>query len=51
MNGIGKVAAGMAARRFEQRIQIGMTRTALARDARELGLGNADRFVDDGPIS
>ena len=63
VHGVGKVAAGVTAGRFEQHVEIGMASAALARDARELGFGNADRMgplqsitlmgtlVADGPVN
>ena len=59
---VGEIAARMGPGQFEQGGQIGMARTALARDAGQLCFGNADRFgprqsinltrtlVVDGPI-
>ena len=51
VHGIGIVTAGMAAGRFEQGIEIGMASATLARNARKLCFGNADRLVADGPIN
>jgi hypothetical protein len=50
MHSISKVSAGMAPGRFEQRIEVRMTSTALVRDSRELGFGDADLMAADGPI-
>jgi len=58
VHGIGEVAAGMAARRFEKRIEIDMTRGAVARDTGELSIGDAGlvgslerTLLADGPIN
>ena len=45
MNRVGKVAAGMRPRSLDQRQQMGMARTAIVVDAREMRLGNADRLA------
>jgi hypothetical protein len=50
VHGIGEVAARMAPRRFEQGIEVRMASGTLARDARELGFGNAERCLADGPL-
>ncbi len=45
VDGIGEVAAGMRAGRFEQGVEMRMARASLARDAGELRFGNADRLA------
>jgi hypothetical protein len=50
VHGIGKVASGMTARRFEQRVEIRMTRAAFARYPSELCFGNTDRLAFYGPV-
>jgi hypothetical protein len=47
---IGKVATRMTAGSFKKEVEIGMSSTALCRDARELGFGNAGLDMADGPI-
>jgi hypothetical protein len=47
---IGKIAAGMSAGSFEQGIEMRMASTAVARDTRELGFGDADLNLAHGPI-
>ena len=42
VHGVGEVAAGMAARRFEQRVKIIVASGPFTRDAGELGIGDAD---------
>jgi len=54
VNRIGKIAARMAARCFQQRGEIRMAGASLTRDARELGFGNAGRggpVLADGPMN
>jgi hypothetical protein len=48
--GIGEIPAGMRSRGLEKCDEMRMTRCPFARDARELGFGNADRRAADGPI-
>ena len=50
VHGVGEVAARVAAGRFEQGIEIRVTSAPLARDARELGFGDADRFAVTGRL-
>jgi hypothetical protein len=48
---VREIAARMPARSFEKGIQVGVASASLARDARELGFGNADLTVADGPVN
>ena len=47
MHCVRKIAAGMAARTFEESGQIRMAGESLARDTGKLGRGNADRLQFD----
>ena len=50
MHRIRKIASGIAPRRLEQLVQVRVASAPISRDPRELGFGNADRFLADGPI-
>jgi len=45
VHGIGKVSAGVPARRFQQGVGVIVASRAFGRDPRELGIGNADLRV------
>jgi hypothetical protein len=47
MDGVGEVAAGMKPRPLDQRKEVRMASASVVRDPRELGCGNADRFLFD----
>jgi hypothetical protein len=49
MHRVRKIAAGIAPRRLEQLVEIRMASAPISRDPRELGFGNADRLLADGP--
>jgi hypothetical protein len=50
VHSIGEVPTRMATGRFKQRVQVGVANATFARNACELGLGNTDLMVADGPV-
>jgi hypothetical protein len=50
MHGIGEIARGAHTSPFDERKQMAMARRAVRGNARQMCLGNADRWTADGPI-